>query len=132
MNKIPLVLVTILLAGCTGKQVSQVSEETVDTVSVTLDTIPTQIPSITPVEASQSVSKQSVEESFNSAKEAYDEGYYNGQQEGYTDAIHHLEFGYNYNDEPEYSGFLSAYVQGYEDGYTDGYNEGLEWNAEND
>ena len=72
------------------------------------------------------------DKSFKSAQEAYDEGYYNGQQEGYTDATHHLDFGYYYDDEPEYSGFLSAYVRGYEDGYRDGFREGLEWNSEND
>lgn len=72
------------------------------------------------------------EEAFQSSEEAYDEGYYNGEQEGYSDAIHHLRYGYNYDDEPEYTGFRQYYAQGYEDGYIDGYNSGARWNAEND
>lgn len=60
------------------------------------------------------------DKSFKSAQEAYDEGYYNGHQEGYTDATHHLEYGYYYDDEPEYSGFLQTYIDGYEEGYNDG------------
>lgn len=85
-----------------------------------------------PIVVALPLPKDSNDKSFRSADEAYDEGYYNGHQEGYSDATHHLDYGYYYNDEPEYSGFLQAYVGGYENGYDDGYNEGMEWNSEND
>lgn len=86
----------------------------------------------TPIKAVPKPIEALDDKSFNSSEEAYNEGYLNGQQEGYTDATHHLDYGYNYNDEPEYSGFVQAYIRGYEDGYEDGYNEGLEWNSENE
>lgn len=85
-----------------------------------------------PIVVAQPLPKDSNDKSFRSAKEAYDEGYYNGHEEGYSDATHHLDYGYYYDDEPEYSGFLQAYVDGYENGYDDGYNEGMGWNFEND
>lgn len=59
---------------------------------------------------------------FASAAEAYDEGYYNGWQEGYTDSTHSLDFGYNFDDSPTYSGYSESYKSGYEKGYVEGYD----------
>lgn len=131
------ILIAFLVSACSGN----VSEKRDTSVAVQSPPITESaaIPTDTflntpdkPVEAVPKPSTPSNDKSFKSAQEAYDEGYYNGQQEGYTDATHHLDFGYYYDDEPEYSGFLSAYVRGYEDGYRDGFREGLEWNSEND
>lgn len=121
----------LLLAAC-----SNVSQNAQETVASTTNPIASQDSIITtPEKPTEAVSEPvipSTDKSFTSAQEAYDEGHCNGQQEGYTDATHHLDYGYNYNDEPEYSGFLKSYMEGYEDGYDDGWNEGQEWNSEND
>lgn len=131
MKRICITIVIPLLLSCSQQHkqehIESADANMTDTVeAVVVDTL------IKPVEAPVIAPEPSDEHRFTSAQEAYDEGYYNGQQEGYTDATHHLEFGYNYNDEPEYDGYLKHYIQGYEDGYEDGYNEGLEWNSENE
>lgn len=128
MKSIFISLATLALVSCSGGRTSGPTDsmpEQTDTI-VTVDT-PTR-----PVEAVSEPLPTSDDKSFSSAQEAYDEGYYNGQQEGYTDATHHLDYGYSYNDDPEYAGYLKSYIQGYEDGYEDGYNEGLEWDSENE
>lgn len=116
-----------LLSACTGKQIAETPTESADSVATIVESIDTALGS---TKTAPKPPAPSDDKSFTSAEEAWNEGYYNGQQEGYTDAIHHLEYGYNYDDEPEYSGFLQTYVRGYEAGYDDGYNEGLEWNSE--
>lgn len=131
------IFITFFLSACSGNVSEQSDTNAIvqsppitESTEITTDTILN-----TPESQIETISKPSStsdDESFKSAQEAYNEGYYNGQQEGYTDATHHLDFGYYYNDEPEYSGFLSAYVRGYEDGYNDGYREGMEWNRENE
>lgn len=131
MKPLWLILIIAGLSACSGKQESsQQTSESVDSIAVPQASV-INTPE-RPIEAVSEPITPSDDKSFSSAQEAYDEGYYNGQQEGYTDATHHLDFGYNYDDEPEYSGFLKAYQEGYEDGYTDGFNEGVEWNYENE
>lgn len=123
------------ISACSGDtSTSQTTEESQNSVCTQ---VPAQQDSVilahkAPIEDVAEPIEQSDNKSFSSTKEAYNEGYLNGQQEGYTDATHHLDYGYNYNDELEYSGFIRAYIKGYEDGYEDGYNEGLEWNSENE
>lgn len=121
----------LILSACSGTK--QRSQEITPETTVTANHMDS-IGSVSekPIEAISEPVETSIDKSFTSADEAYDEGYYNGQQEGYTDATHHLDFGYSYNDEPEYSGFLKAYMDGYEDGYIDGYHEGEEWSSNNE
>ena len=116
MRQIVTVLTLAVLYSCSG-HVSKEATVTDDTTAVQ-DTVINQDKTI-PKSAPDVDDK-----SFQSAEDAYDEGYYNGQQEGYSDAIHHFSYGYYYDDEPEYTGFSQYYEQGYEDGYIDGYNEG--------
>lgn len=131
MKPLWLILIIVCLSACSGRQESSPqTAESIDSVATSQDSIINT--SEKPIETVPEPLSPSDDKSFSSAQEAYDEGYYNGQQEGYTDATHHLDFGYNYNDEPEYSGFLQAYLEGYEDGYTDGFNEGVEWNLDNE
>lgn len=131
MKTLYLTTLALVLTACTGSvkteqtQVSDSISEPADSV-VVVDTVQK------PVEAPVTPAKSSDDNRFTSEQEAYDEGYINGEQEGYTDATHHLEFGYYYNDEPTYPGFAAAYMEGYEDGYHDGYNQGLAWNYENE
>lgn len=120
-----------VLSACSeSASTNQQTPQTADSVVVPQDTVPNIVEK--PIETAPEPVVIRDGKSFKSAQEAYDEGYYNGHQEGYTDATHHLEYGYYYDDEPEYSGFLQAYIDGYEEGYNDGYNEGQEWNSEND
>ena len=126
-----ILIFAIALSGCSDKdKSSQQITERHDSSVVMQDSVNT-----VPEKPTEAVSKPllpSNDKTFTSAQEAYDEGYLSGQQEGYTDATHHLDFGYSYNAEPEYSGFLQDYIEGYEAGYEDGFNEGLEENSEND
>lgn len=129
MRNLWIILVLALLPACTGKQASESVPECVDSVAVEATSVDT----VTGAIGAAPMPSISLDgNSFTSADEAWNEGYYNGQQEGYKDAIHHLDYGYNYDDEPTYTGFVKAYVDGYANGYEDGYNDGLEWNSENE
>lgn len=139
MKRLTPILILMTLTACNEKASTEQAENVSSTAPVVEETV--SMPSHQPQSAPppQSISTAPItnqptadSKSFKSAKEAYNEGYYNGQQEGYTDATHHLDYGYSYDDDPEHSGFLRHYLQGYEDGYEDGYNEGLEWNSENE
>lgn len=126
-----LISAVLVLSACSkSTPTNQQTDHSTDSAVIHLDTVANAPEE--PIIVAQSLPKGSNDKSFRSADEAYDEGYYNGHQEGYSDATHHLDYGYYYDDEPEYSGFLQAYVDGYENGYDDGYNEGMEWNSEND
>ncbi len=135
MKRLWIIPVIFGLSACSGDtSTSRTTEESQDSACTQVparqdSVIPVHKP---PIEAVPKPIAPSDDKSFSSTEEAYNEGYLNGQQEGYTDATHHLDYGYNYNDEPEYSGFTRAYIRGYEDGYEDGYNEGLDWNSENE
>ena len=129
MRNIWVILPLAILSACTGRKASESVPERVDTAAVETTSVDTVTRTI---RAAPAPSASSDGNSFTSADEAWNEGYYNGQQEGYKDAIHHLDYGYNYDDEPTYTGFVKAYVDGYVNGYEDGYNEGLEWNSENE
>lgn len=139
MKRILIIPVIAVLGSCTGRVTDKVEIGPPDNVAPIGE--PDTLNSGTPVSviavpsdsgpAIQAASR-SGGESFASSGEAYDEGYTNGEQDGYSDALYNLEYGYNYNDEPEYTGFIQYYEQGYEDGYIDGYNAGVAWNNEND
>lgn len=131
MRLIWIAIPILTLSACSeSASTNQQTPQTADSVVVPQDSMSNIVEKPTETASEPVVIRN--DKSFKSAQEAYDEGYYNGHQEGYTDATHHLEYGYYYDDEPEYSGFLQAYIDGYEEGYNDGYNEGQEWNSEND
>lgn len=133
MNKPYIIIVLLLFVSCSQHSSNKPIQNDLCDTLVT-DTVKSEVSDTTntPIETSPNATTASYNKRFSSSEEAYNEGYYNGHQEGYSDALHHLSFGYYYNDEPEYSGFLELYVEGYANGYEDGFNEGLEWDYENE
>lgn len=132
MKTIHILPICLILSGCSGN--SQTKNSDTDSVivmeylvddSVCIDTV-------SQVVVQPQTALETDDNHFSTASEAYNEGYINGEQEGYTDATHHLAYGYNYDDTPTYSGFARSYAEGYEDGYDEGYDQGQEWNEEND
>lgn len=135
MKKLYIAFAVIALSACYGKSVTEIKPESAAPVEILMpkeDSVATDTAMTDVVPISTKSLVVSDDGVFVSEEEAYNEGYSVGWQTGYEDAIYHLEFGYDYNDEPEYSGFLDSYIQGYEDGYGDGYFDGREWDSDNE
>lgn len=130
MRHIAAISILSVLVSCTGRQASISAPEVEADTAMVIEDEPiyknTQ-PPVRNVEPTNNVQwePEAPGDRFNSSEEAYNEGYYNGDQEGYSDALFNLEYGYNYDDTPEYAGYASYYEQGYEDGYEDGYQHGM-------